>query len=229
MSCLAQKSRDADPTSKQFKSTQAESIGRSPAEKAIRLQKQLYYSMVTAQRQDAEVHPHFCDYPVELFPMHLACEMTRFSLDMFLQSKCFCSWASTVIIRLFFMRPVLQVLCAPLANEGLCIRKQVWRTQCALLFNSFMGIIISFPGSAIIYSLEIVHLPLYKTQRKIIWLFLVIENSGFLFKFLPLFLVCLHIFFPKLLQAHTPVWQVWSRYKMIDENHILALLWEYLL
>ena len=77
------------PTCKQFKSTQAESIGRSPAEKAITLQKQLYYSTVTAGRQDAEGHPHFCDYPVEFSPMHLACEMTRFSPDMFLQSKRF--------------------------------------------------------------------------------------------------------------------------------------------
>jgi len=90
------------PTRKQFKSTQAESIGRSPAEKAITLQKQLYYSMVTVGRQDAEGHPHFCDYPVEFSPMHLAREMTRFSLDMFLQSKRFCFWASLAITRLFF-------------------------------------------------------------------------------------------------------------------------------
>lgn len=153
------------PTCKQFKSTQAESIGRSPAEKAITLQKQLYSSTVTAGRQDAEGHPHFCDYPVELSPTHLACEMTRFSLDMFRQSERFCFWAPIAILRWLFTRLVLQVCCAPQTNVGLCTREQVWRAQCALLFNSSMGAIVSFPGSAIIYSLESVHLPLYKTQR----------------------------------------------------------------
>lgn len=176
---------------KPFKSTQAESIGRSPAEKAITLQKQLYYSTMRARRQDAGSHPHFCDYPLQFSPMHLACEMTRCSLDMFLQSKWFSFWAPITIIKLFFMSPILQVCCAPQVNAGLCIRKYVWRAQWTLLFNSFMGVIISFPGSAIIYSLETVHLPLHKTKRKIIWPFLVIENSGFLFQFFYLRFFCL--------------------------------------
>lgn len=172
------------PTRKQFKSTQAESIGRSPAEKAITLQKQLYYSTVMAGRQDAEGHPHFCDYPMEFSPMHLACEMTRFSLDMFLQSKWFCFWASIAIIRW---------LCS---LWDLSFRFAVLhRAQWALLFNSLVEVITSFSGSAIMYSLETVSLPLYKTQRNIIWPLLVIESSGFLFKCLPLFVVSLHFFF----------------------------------
>lgn len=148
------------PTRKQFQSTQAESIGRNPAEKAITLQKQLYCSTFRAGRQDAEGHPHVGDYPVEFSPMHLACETTRLSPDMFLQSKRSCFWASSAIIRLFFTRPVPQVCCAPQANAGLCARSQAWRARCALLFNSSTGGIISFPGSAIIYLLETVHLPL---------------------------------------------------------------------
>lgn len=99
-------------TCKPFKPTQAESIGRSPAEKAITLQKQLYYSTVRAGRQDAGSHPHFSDCPLEFSPVHLACEMTRCSPDMFLPSKCFSFWVSATIKKLLFMSPILQVCCA---------------------------------------------------------------------------------------------------------------------
>lgn len=139
------------PTRKQFKSTQAESIGRSPAEKAITRQKQLYYSPVTAGRQDAEGHPRCCDYPVELSPTHLVCEATRVSPDTFLQSEHFCFWTAVTIIGLFMMRPVLQVCHVSGANVDLCVGKSVWRAQCALLFNCVVGVLITFLRTAIIY------------------------------------------------------------------------------